>query len=189
MFSDAMNHCITEHIMKSVNYRTTDQLSIPYITVLILTILILIFVFHLEQESDNELLNYGMRAFYHANTQHLIANGISLLLLSTVETALGWKKFLGIILFLWATSSFLLYVTHSIFPSRKIETIGFSGVIYGLYVVYFSLLGATKYINIGILIASIIPQFFMKGISVEGHLCGIVSGGICVALFGRNKFR
>lgn len=175
--------------MEPVNYRTDGELSVPFITIIILCTLILIFVFHLERESNNEVLNYGLRAFYHANTQHLVANGISLVLLSTVETALGWQKFLSIILFLWVASTFFLYITHLIIPSIKVKTIGFSGVIYGLYVVYFSLLGQTKYVNLGILIASIVPQFFVKGISVEGHLCGILAGLVCVGLFGRNKFK
>ena len=155
-------------------------------TIIILIIIAIIFSTNIQYNTGQDAIDYPIRAFYHADLQHLLANGISLYNLSFMEDVLGRTKFLSAILFIWIVSSLLLYLFHTLIPSRKVYTIGFSGVIFGLIVVYFSLLG-NKNIGLAGLIISILPQIFVPGISFEGHLAGIISGIIYITIFPLNK--
>jgi membrane associated rhomboid family serine protease len=158
------------------------------VTLIILGIIVLIFFLNMEKETGIEPIDYGLRGFYHANLQHLIANGFSFLALSFMEDVLGWKRFLFLIFFIWIVSTIILYGIHAVFPSRKVKTVGFSGVIFGLIVVYYSLMGESKYVNMIGLVASIIPQLFMIGISFEGHISGIIAGLIYIFTIGKTNF-
>ncbi len=154
------------------------------ISITILVILVLVYFAKLNRyESSSDFINYQLRSLYHANLQHMIANGISFFALSFIETVLGWKLFLFTMIFLWFVSNCILFTIHAAIPSRKVKTVGFSGVIMGLIVVYISLLNKNPTINIIGLIASILPQFFTVGISFEGHLSGIIAGIILVTIF------
>ena len=97
--------------------------------------------------------------------------------------------FLFAILFIWVVSSLILYLIHLLIPSVKKHTVGFSAVLFGLMIVYISLLYRDKnpYISYGGLIISILPQLMVPGISFVGHLCGILAGIIFVLLFPVNK--
>ena len=154
------------------------------ITYIILGIIVLIFFSSLNfYDTGYDIVDYPLRSFYHANISHLVANGISLYALSFMEDIIGWGQFLLAILFIWIVSSIILYVIHIIFPSRKIYTVGFSAVIFGLIVVYYSLLNQSPAVTLAGLVVSILPQIAIPGISFEGHLAGIIAGIIYVLLF------
>lgn len=154
------------------------------ITYIILVILFIVYVTPLNfYNTGSEIINYGLRAFYHANIEHLLVNSISLYSLSFLEEIMGHKRFLLAIIFIWICSSIILYIIHAVLPSRKIYTVGFSGIIFGLMVVYFSLLNTNIGITMAGLIISIIPQLIIPGISFEGHLSGIIAGIIYIIVF------
>jgi rhomboid domain-containing protein 1 len=128
-------------------------------------------------------LDYPARALYHASWTHLLANGLSFLGLSFLENYMGSGKYFLAILFIWIVSSFILWFIQKIFPSRKRLTVGFSGVIFGLVVVYIVTMAKSVGLSLFGLALSIIPQLFIPGISFEGHLSGIIAGIIYVLIF------
>ena len=154
------------------------------VSYVILGIIVLVFFTSINfYDTDYELVNYHMRTFYHANISHLVANAISFYSLSFIEEIMGSGKFLFAMVFIWIVSTMLLYLIHMIFPSRKIYTVGFSGIIFGLMVIYFTLLNQGRGITLTGLVISILPQIVVRGVSFEGHLAGIVAGIIYVVLF------
>lgn len=154
------------------------------ISYIIIGIIVIIFISPINfYDTKNEPVNYIVRSLYHANTTHLLINMFSFYNLSFMEDVIGKTKFLTAILFIWIVSSILLYFYQKIFPSRKKYTVGFSAVIFGLIVVYYSLINISKRKMLLPLLASIIPQLFMIGISFEGHICGIIAGFMFVTLF------
>lgn len=142
------------------------------------------------KDTNVEFVNYMVRPFYHADISHLVANAISFYNLSSIENIIGTGQFAVAIVFIWIASSMLLLGYHSIFPSRKIKTVGFSGVIFGLIIVYYYLLNNnSKILSTTSLIISILPQILVPGISFEGHVAGIFAGLIYVTLFRpKRKF-
>jgi membrane associated rhomboid family serine protease len=160
------------------------------VSCIILGIIIIVFFTSLNNfNTGKDIIDYPLRAFYHANIEHLLANAVSLYTLSFIENVMGSPQFLIAMVFIWIVSSMLLYVYHLIFPSRKIYTIGFSGVIFGLIIIYFSLLNKGAGITIAGLVISILPQILVPGISWEGHICGIIAGFIYILLFPVTKYR
>ena len=139
-------------------------------------------------DTKYETVNYLLRPLYHANMSHLIANSISLYALSFMEEIIGRTQFLLAIIFIWIVSSIILYIIHLLLPSRKVYTVGFSGVIFGLIVIYYFMLNRSAGITLAGLVISIIPQLFIRGISFEGHLSGIIAGFIYVFLFPVPKY-
>ena len=122
------------------------------VSYIILGIIVLVYFSSLNMyDTGSEFLNYQLRTAYHANTEHLLANAVSFFALSFMEDVIGSKQFLIAIIFIWIVSSTLLYLYHKIFPSRKVYTVGFSGVIFGLFVVYYSLLGSSTSVTIFII--------------------------------------
>jgi len=159
-----------------------------YISYIIIGVLILVYFTKLNNYSTSiEPLNYVLRSLYHANTSHLVANCISFYALSFIEEVIGKAQFAFAILFIWIVSSILLYTYHTIVPSKKVYTVGFSAVIFGLIVVYYSMINKSAGITFAGLAISIIPQLFMSGISVSGHICGIIAGIIYISVFGVKK--
>lgn len=157
------------------------------ISYMIIGIMIMIFITPLNNaNTSNEVLNYLLHTAYHANVSHIVANMLTFYGLSFIENIMGHHKFLLAILFIWIVSSIMLYIYHLMLPSKKVYTIGFSGVIYGLIVVYISLMGNKSDISIFDLIGSLIPQLFVPQISTEGHFFGIVAGFLYVTLFGEK---
>ncbi|UFX99809.1 rhomboid protein [Megavirus baoshan] len=155
-----------------------------YVTYILLLIMVVIYFSPANfYDTSNELVNYSLRTYYHANIEHLIANSISLYYLSFLEDSLGHKQFAIAIVFIWLVSSIILYIIHAIMPSRKVYTVGFSGVIFGLIVIYYTSLNQSAGITITGLIISILPQLIVPGISFEGHLSGIIAGIIYITLF------
>ncbi|AUV58590.1 rhomboid [Bandra megavirus] len=159
-----------------------------YVTYILLLIMVVIYFSPANfYDTSNELVNYSLRTYYHANIEHLIANSISLYYLSFLEDLLGHTQFAIAIIFIWLVSSMILYIIHAIMPSRKVYTVGFSGVIFGLIVIYYISLNQNPGITMTGLIISILPQLVVPGISFEGHLSGIIAGVIYITLFPVKK--
>lgn len=155
-----------------------------YISYIILFIIVLIFLLPLNlKNTSNDIVNNIIRPFYHANALHLIANFISFYGLSPIEELMGHLQFLIAIFFLWITSSMLLLFYHKLIPSRKITTVGFSGVIFGLTVIYIRLVNVDPNMSYIKLLLSILPQIVIPNVSIEGHICGILAGILYVTLF------
>lgn len=153
------------------------------VSYIIIGILVLVFFSINFYQTESETVNYALRSFYHANTAHLLANAISLYSLSFIEDIIGGTQFLFAIIFIWIVSSIILYLIHLLVPSRKVLTVGFSGIIFGLIVIYYALLNQSSAVNLAGLIVSILPQLFVRGISFEGHLSGIIAGIIYIFVF------
>lgn len=159
------------------------------VTYIILGMLITIFfIMRKFYDTGYGVIDYPLHSFYHANLSHLIANCISFYSLSFIENIMGSKMFLFAIIFIWIVSSMLLYIEHMIIPSRKVYTVGFSAVIFGLFVIYYSLLNQSPAITFAGLVISILPQLIVQTrVSFDGHMCGIIAGIIYVLLFPVNK--
>jgi rhomboid domain-containing protein 1 len=151
--------------------------------IIILIMVIIFFSSYNFYQTGSEIANYNLNSLYHANLTHLLVNMFSLYNLSFLEDVLGEGQFLFAILFIWIVSSILLYLLHSLVPSIKRPTVGFSGVIFGLIVVFYFTMNINKADIMTRLVASIVPQLFMPGISIEGHFCGIIAGLMYVTLF------
>lgn len=158
------------------------------VTYIILGILITIFfIMKKFYDTGYDIIDYPLRALYHADLNHLVANSISFYSLSFIENIMGRKQFIFAIVFIWLVSSILLYIDHIILPSRKVYTVGFSAVIFGLIVIYYSLLNRSTVVTFAGLAVSILPQLFVPNISFDGHLCGIIAGILYVTMFPLNK--
>lgn len=158
------------------------------VTFALLGIMILVYFTSLNfYNTGHDVIDYPLRSFYHADMNHLIANSISFIALSFMEEAIGSKQYLFAIFFIWIVSNIILYAIHYFFPSRKVYTVGFSGVIFGLVVIYYTLLNMGPGITFLGLAISIIPQLAVPGISWEGHIAGVIAGIIYVMLFPVKK--
>lgn len=125
-------------------------------------------------------IDYTLRSFFHANTIHLLANLFVLWQISDFTKSFTTVQLINLIIILTLLSSLILYTINQVFPTTKAITIGFSGVIFGLFVVSQKLQGHDLF-HIGATnIAQILPQFLIPGISFWGHLSGIISGFIYV---------
>ena len=153
------------------------------VTIVIIAIIVIVFLTINFKSTGLDIIDYPIRHLYHADMTHLATNTVSVIVLSFMEEILGWKRYLFAILFIWILSSMILLLIHKMFPSRKVVTVGFSGVIFGLSVIYYKLLGASSSITLVGLLISIVPQLLVPGISVEGHLSGIIAGIIYITLF------
>lgn len=165
----------------------TNKLNSYAITIIITIILFVIYFTVNKKRFSNKIIDNATSDLYHADMQHLIINLFSFILISPMETILGGKLFLLIIIFIWLVNTLIITLLQSTVPKFNRYSLGFSGVVIGLMVVYAWLLYKNKntaYLNIGLLLLSIIPQFFSKGISFEGHLSGFVAGLIAIFAFG-----
>lgn len=152
-----------------------------FVTTLFIVIMILIFLTSINHYSTkNEPMNYILRSLYHANLTHLAVNLFSFYNLSFIETVIGRKQFIIAVIFIWIISSLLLYLIHWVIPSRKVYTVGFSGVIFGLIVLYYYIMNISQANILTHLILGILPQLYNVGISFEGHLSGIIAGIIYI---------
>lgn len=155
-----------------------------WISYLIIFIMVIIFLSPYNfYDTSIEPVDYILRSTYHSNIEHLAINLFSLYNLSFIEEVIGGGPFLVAIIFIWLFSSILLYFYHKLVPSRKAYTVGFSGVIFGLVVIYYFLMDMEQTEMITHLLLAIVPQLFISGISIEGHISGIVSGFVFVGLY------
>lgn len=151
--------------------------------IILLTILLLLAIFFgfslnpgYLPNFNFEPLNYLLRVFFHANLQHVLANGMSLFAIKDLNKILTDTQILKIMVSIWIMSSLMLYLIHSINPDFKRITIGFSGVVLGLVIVNdYLTTGELFQVSFNNLLA-ILPHFFIPGVSFAGHLTGIIAG-------------
>lgn len=125
-------------------------------------------------------IDYTLRSFFHANFLHLAANLFTLWQLSDLGKSFTTMQFINLIILLTIMSSLILYLINIIIPSTKTITVGFSGVIFGLFVISQKLSGHDL-THIGTKnFLEILPQLLIPGISFWGHLSGIISGFIYI---------
>lgn len=134
-------------------------------------------------DTSFEPVDYILRAFFHADVPHLLANILTMLRLGYLSANVTIATLIKMLIFLTLTSSLLLYIAHALFPQFKKTTIGFSGVLFGLIVVKNVLAGAdleTVMIDVSI---QLLPDLLEPQISFLGHFLGAVSGFLYVLLF------
>ena len=114
--------------------------------------------------------------FVHIDPYHLAANLFALYSLSRIEISLGWKQFVGLLLFILACNTLVEVMLHAYCPSMPCS-IGFSGVLFGMMAWE---LVATKKLDLmlllSILLVVVCPSLTNKKASLQGHLIGALSG-------------
>lgn len=120
--------------------------------------------------------------FLHANIIHLAMNMLVLYIIGNqLEQALGRWKYLGLYLASLMAGAFAVVA----FSPGPIPTVGASGAIYGLFgvaFVYQRSLGVDPWKSGlgGLILINLVFTFAVPGISIAGHLGGLV-GGAAVA--------
>jgi membrane associated rhomboid family serine protease len=130
-------------------------------------------------------------AFLHASLFHLLLNMFALYILGTlIEPAIGTLRFVGIYFAaLFAGSFGALLMSDS-----NIVTVGASGAIFGLMAAAFVIArhrGIDQIASqIGLfLVLNLVFTFSVPGISIGGHIGGLVAGGLAALLVSYGERR
>jgi membrane associated rhomboid family serine protease len=157
----------------------------------IFTIIILILSFYQFNEIDNgngknmcnkKLYNSFARQFYHGDISHLLSNLFVFFQLSyLLDKILDLESYLLLIVSLIVLLSLIDYV---LYKNNLINcSIGFSGVVFGLYAwVLLYNKGFNKALFID-LIVLLYPSLVVPNISFIGHLTGIIVGIFMYKIF------
>jgi rhomboid domain-containing protein 1 len=135
--------------------------------------------------SENGLGTQFLRTLAHGDLLHLLSNLFGLWKIRELSTSFTWWQSLIMIIFIWVASTVGLFGIKMIGGTsgdRRI-TIGFSGVLFGLFVVYYYLQSNNIMGVLFTLFQGILPHLLVPGISFEGHLAGILAGWLYVTLF------
>lgn len=148
----------------------------------IITIIVLLFVlksmYIIKPKCNTSILNIFTSNFYHADLFHLISNIFGLFVLTRLETKIGLKKFLTILILLLIINTFIenyLITKHNLNCS-----VGFSAIIYSL--LSWEIFSGHRHLDMYILGAVFfdILGVFSKNtsnIAFVNHLMGLISGG------------
>jgi membrane associated rhomboid family serine protease len=116
--------------------------------------------------------------FVHIDFYHLMANLFALYSLSRIEIRLGWRKFIGLVLFLLVCNTLAEVAVHMAYPNIPCS-IGFSGVLFGMMAwELVSMKQLDIMLLLSILLAVVYPSFTSTNVSLSGHLVGAISGVI-----------
>ncbi|MFS8479160.1 MAG: rhomboid family intramembrane serine protease [Micromonosporaceae bacterium] len=119
--------------------------------------------------------------FLHAGILHLLMNMWALWVLGrNLEVALGPVRFLALYLLSGLGGSVAVYW----FSHPNVPTVGASGAIFGLFAAFFVVLrrlGRDTSAIIPVLVINLIITFTVPAISWQGHIGGMISGGILAA--------
>lgn len=91
------------------------------------------------------------------------------------------------LLFLTLTSSLLLFAFHRLFPSTRVPTVGFSGVLVGLIVVKNIMLGSDLETVATDILIQILPDLLRPRTSFLGHFSGAIAGILYVILLESDR--
>jgi membrane associated rhomboid family serine protease len=134
----------------------------------------------IEQGDYWRLLTAG---FLHSGFLHLLFNMFALYVLGTLlEPAIGMPRFLGVYFTALLAGSF-----GALLLSPDQNTVGASGAIFGIFAAAFviargrGLEGVASQIGL-ILLLNVVFTFSVPGLSIGGHLGGIVGGGLAALL-------
>ena len=119
-------------------------------------------------------------AFLHGSLEHIFVNMVSLYNIgSYVEEYMGSKKYIIVVLVSLLTSGLAVVFLS---PPRTL-TVGFSGVIFGLFGAFISIMIITGAIHnrsvYSMVMRMLIPNIIisiMPGVSWQGHLGGFIGG-------------
>ncbi len=146
--------------------------------------------FGIIPRTDIGLRGIILSPFLHGNLQHLIANTVPFL-------ALGWLVMLRRTTDFWTVSLIVMVISGFgtwLLGSPGSTHIGVSGIVFGylgfllaravfersLSAVFLAIVAGSLY---GSMIWGISP--FQRGISWEGHLCGLIGGGVAAWLMAK----
>jgi membrane associated rhomboid family serine protease len=119
--------------------------------------------------------------FLHAGIFHLLMNMWALFILGrSLEYALGPVRFLTLYLLSGLGGSVAVYW----FGDQHLPTVGASGAIFGLFAAFFVVLrrlGRDTSSIVPILVLNLVLTFVIPGISIAGHMGGLVTGAVVSA--------
>ena len=118
----------------------------------------------------NDFFSIVSSQFVHISLLHLASNLFSLWYLSNLERSLGWTKFLGLIIAIVIISS----GADALIGNRHCS-IGFSGVLFGLFAWSTLTMRGFKWYNLG-LVAVLLLANTGPNISLRGHAIGALTG-------------
>lgn len=128
--------------------------------------------------ADGEYYRLVTSMFLHYGLVHLLLNMWALWVLGrNLEAALGPVRFLALYLLSGLGGSVAVYY----FGDQHAPTAGASGAIFGLFAAFFVVLrrlGRDTSSIVPVLIINLVFTFAIPGISIAGHIGGLVSGGI-----------
>ncbi|RKD24644.1 hypothetical protein BEP19_09730 [Ammoniphilus oxalaticus] len=119
--------------------------------------------------------------FIHIGFEHLLFNCFAILIFAPgLELILGKGRYL----FLYLGTGFAGFVTTFIFSDPQVIAAGASGAIFGIYGMYAYLSRyrrdimdrQSRQIIIPILVFGVIATFLFTGVSISGHMGGLISG-------------
>ena len=128
-------------------------------------------------------------AFLHdpSSILHILFNMYSLWIFGRVlEPILGRGRFLSIYLL----SAFGGSVSVLWLAGAGTTVVGASGAIFGLMAAYFVVLrtiGANSGQIVGLIAINLLSGFLISGISWQGHLGGLIVGGVVASIYSRNR--
>ena len=124
---------------------------------------------------DKTLIANISQNFTHLEIAHIVLNLLAFYNLQNLELHYGSYKYAQIILILVLFQSFITYIINKNFNLTC--SIGFSGVIFGLYMLDFFRLKDINTTNIMFALFMIIqPSLYYRNVSLSGHLIGGLSG-------------
>jgi len=116
--------------------------------------------------------------FLHYGVVHLALNMFALWVVGgALEPLLGRSRFLALYLLSGLGGSVAVYL----FTAPNVPTAGASGAVFGMFAAFFILLrrlGRDTSMITGILVINLVLTLLVPGISVAGHLGGLVTGGL-----------
>jgi len=124
-----------------------------------------------------------LRTLAHGDLIHLLANLFGLWKVRDIGKIFSLTEGAWMIFFIWIVSTLGLYSWNLIAGGSPKITIGFSGVLFGLFVVYYYLQSNNISAVLLTLLQGILPHLLMPGVSFHGHLSGILAGWLYVTLF------
>lgn len=149
--------------------------GIPVVTVCLSVVLVCVyFAYYLKAWSKipcgNDFLSILASQFVHISLLHLASNLFSLWYMAMIERQLGIGKFLALV----ASIALLSTLIDTLIGKRKCS-IGFSGILFGLFAWSVLTMPGFKWYNLG-LVAVMLLANTGPNISLRGHAIGAVSG-------------
>jgi len=135
--------------------------------------------------NDGEWYRLVTAGFLHAGPFHLLLNMFALYILGTLlEPVIGTPRFIGIYVASLLSGSFGVVLLE---PDSLGATVGASGAIFGLFAAAFVIARGRGLQDIAsqigfLILINLAFTFGVPGISIGGHLGGLVGGGICALL-------
>jgi membrane associated rhomboid family serine protease len=135
--------------------------------------------------ADGEYYRLITSMFLHYGLLHLGMNMWALWVLGrSLEVALGPLRFLALYLLSGLGGSVAIYLFTDAYTYPPTQTSGASGAIFGLFAALFVVLrrmGRDSSSVVPILLINLVITFTVPGISIAGHLGGMVTGAVVAA--------